>query len=225
MDASTGRTDDVCLVVTGGDPIAASALHGLPPRSCTIGVDSGVGHALALGLHVDLAVGDFDSLDRDVLAEAERTGTTVERHPAAKDATDLELGLDAAVDRGATRVSSSAATAAGSTTSSPTRWRSPRPATPGVVVEARMGRRPGVGGRPDAPCRVAGAPGDDRLPAPGRGVRPPGSPRPGLAYELRDGELGPGTTRGVSNEMTGASAAVRLTGGTLLVVVPGTGPS
>jgi thiamine pyrophosphokinase len=189
-----------------------------------IGADSGVATAVGPRLRVDLAIGDFDSLDPCVLAEVARAGAVVERHPVAKDATDLELALDAAVDRGATRVivvgghggrlDHLLANALALAAPAPRRAWSSRPAWGDARVWVA---------RPDAPCRVAGAPGDDRLPAPGRGVRPPGSPRPGLAYELRDGELGPGTTRGVSNEMTGASAAVRLTGGTLLVVVPGTG--
>ena len=61
-------------------------------------------HARALGLRVDLVVGDLDSVDAADLEAAVADGTEVERHPTAKDATDLELALDAAVARGATRV-------------------------------------------------------------------------------------------------------------------------
>jgi thiamine pyrophosphokinase len=42
----------------------------------------------------------------------------------------------------------------------------------------------------------------------------------GLRYPLRDEELAPGTTRGVSNELVGRSATVGLAAGTLLVVQP-----
>jgi len=62
-----------------------------------IAADRGADHALALGLHVDLAVGDFDSATPAALDELEAHGVRIERHPAAKDATDLELALRAAL--------------------------------------------------------------------------------------------------------------------------------
>ena len=220
MDASTGRTDDVCLVVTGGDPIADSALQGLPPRSCTIGVDSGVGHALALGLHVDLAVGDFDSLDRDVLAEAERTGTTVERHPAAKDATDLELGLDAAVRHGGRRVVVLGGHGGRLDHLLANALLLAAPRFAGVVVEARMGDARVSIARPGAPATVAAAVGATVSLLPVGGIAS-GVSTTGLAYPLAAEDLAPGTTRGVSNVVTDPDATVSLTGGTLLVVLPG----
>jgi thiamine pyrophosphokinase len=61
-----------------------------------IAADSGTDHALALGLRVDLAIGDFDSSTAP-LDELEAAGTRIERHPAEKDATDLELALRAAL--------------------------------------------------------------------------------------------------------------------------------
>ena len=220
MDTTLDRTDGVCLVVTGGDPIAASALEGLPPRSCVIGVDSGVGHALALGLHVDLAVGDFDSLDPDVLADAERSGTTVERHPAAKDATDLELGLDAAVRHGARRVVVLGGHGGrlDHLLANALLLASPRFA--GVVLEARMGSAGVSLARPGAPATVAAAVGSTASLLPVGGVAS-GVSTTGLAYPLDAEDLGPGTTRGVSNVLIEPCATVSLTGGTLLVVLPG----
>src|SRR5215471_6918224 len=89
----------VAVVCTGGGgaPPPASALAGIPAGAYVIGADSGVELAAALGLRVDLAVGDFDSVDAAALAAAEAAGARVERHPAAKDATDLELALHAAM--------------------------------------------------------------------------------------------------------------------------------
>src|SRR5690348_11873254 len=87
------------LVFAGGDrPVpfdrsaTATATSGI-----VIAADSGLEHARALGVPVDLVVGDLDSVDPAVLDAAIADGVTVERHPAAKDATDLELALDAAV--------------------------------------------------------------------------------------------------------------------------------
>ena len=62
-----------------------------------IAADGGVDRALALGLHVDVAIGDFDSVTAAGLAAVEAAGARIERHPTAKDATDLELALDAAL--------------------------------------------------------------------------------------------------------------------------------
>ena len=45
----------------------------------------------------------------------------------------------------------------------------------------------------------------------------------GLEYPLADEDLEPGTTRGVSNVMTGKDASVALAAGTLLVVQPDAG--
>lgn len=59
-----------------------------------VAADSGLHAAQALGIAVDLVVGDLDSVDPAELAAAQRTGTRVDRHPTDKDATDLELALD-----------------------------------------------------------------------------------------------------------------------------------
>ena len=81
-----------------------SAAPPLPDGATVIAADGGIDRALALGLHVDLAIGDFDSVSAAGLAAAEAAGARVERHPTAKDATDLELALDAAIALGPTRI-------------------------------------------------------------------------------------------------------------------------
>ena len=96
------------VVVTGGDRpdpalVAALGLPG-PGDRTVVAADSGVAHALDLGLGVDVAVGDFDSLAPAVLDRVRDAGATVDDHPAAKDATDIELALDTAVALGAERV-------------------------------------------------------------------------------------------------------------------------
>src|SRR4051812_23931915 len=91
------------LVIAGGDapaPIDA----GLAAAPLVIAADSGVGHALALGLTVDLVIGDLDSAAPDDVERAIAAGARVDRHPADKDATDLELALDAARELGATEI-------------------------------------------------------------------------------------------------------------------------
>lgn len=78
----------------GDDAVAV----GLPPPGRIVCADAGVTLALRLGLTIDAVVGDLDSVPADDLARAERAGATVERHPVAKDATDLALALAAAAE-------------------------------------------------------------------------------------------------------------------------------
>src|SRR5690242_1534049 len=92
------------IVLAGGDTVDAGLRAALPRPDSVIAADSGLERAPALGLRVELVVGDFDSVDTAALARAVRSGVEVERHPAAKDRTDLELAVIAAQQRGATRV-------------------------------------------------------------------------------------------------------------------------
>jgi thiamine pyrophosphokinase len=69
-----------------------------------IGVDGGARAAAALGLALDLIVGDFDTLRADEVDAFEAQGIRVLRSPHDKDATDTELALLAACDAGAVRV-------------------------------------------------------------------------------------------------------------------------
>ena len=68
----------------------------------TIAADGGMRHAAPLDLAPELWVGDFDGTAPDLLASYPHVER--ETHPAAKDATDGEIALDAALRRGATRL-------------------------------------------------------------------------------------------------------------------------
>lgn len=216
-DASPGLA---CIVVTGGDPVDRGVLDHLPGDALVIGVDSGIGHALGLDLHVDLAVGDFDSVDPAVLAAAEAAGARVERHPRAKDATDLELGLTAAVAAGATRVVVVGGHGGRLDHLLANALLLAAAAFEGVAVEAHMGTAWLVVARPGAVTTVAGDVGDvvSLLPVGGPAT---GVVTTGLAYPLAGEVLGAGSTRGASNELVAPEATVSLDGGSILVVKPG----
>lgn len=79
-----------------GCPPTDAFLDGLPAPDRVVCADSGVSFALALGLHVDLVVGDLDSVPAEDLRRAVAAGAEVQRHPSAKDHTDLELALGVA---------------------------------------------------------------------------------------------------------------------------------
>jgi thiamine pyrophosphokinase len=207
------------VVVSGGGPPAADAADGLAGADLVIAADRGLDHALALGLRVDIALGDMDSVSTDGLAAAVAEGTRVERHPAAKDQTDLELALDQALAAGAGRIVVLGEDAgrfdhlmAGALLLAHERYA-------GVNVEARLGANRVTVIRPTHPASLEGAPGDvvSLLPlhGPARGVT-----TERLLYPLADEDLPAGTTRGVSNEMVAESAQVSLRGGVLLALQP-----
>jgi len=89
------------LVLASADPgmIPAPPLHDL-----VIAADSGLDLAESLDLRADLVVGDMDSVSHDALQRAELHGTRITRHPMAKDETDLELAMVAAIEGGATSI-------------------------------------------------------------------------------------------------------------------------
>ena len=89
------------VVVAGGDPWSGPLPRIGPNITEIIAADSGVDLAIELGLAVSAVIGDMDSASPEALAEAERHGARIERHPEDKDATDLELAMDLACANGA----------------------------------------------------------------------------------------------------------------------------
>ncbi len=85
----------------GGAPPVPRALVELPHVDLVIAADSGLDVALDAGVAVDVLVGDLDSVTDQ---RVEAFDGEVVRFPADKDFTDLELALDCAVQRGASRI-------------------------------------------------------------------------------------------------------------------------
>ncbi len=90
---------------------------GLPPNDATldatrkiqnvnlvIAADSGLHTAQRLDVHVDVVIGDFDSVDATALARATSAHTQTIRHSADKDFTDLESALLFAADKKSERI-------------------------------------------------------------------------------------------------------------------------
>ncbi|GAB4475977.1 MAG: thiamine diphosphokinase [Anaerolineales bacterium] len=69
-----------------------------------IAADGGLRHCQALNLLPDILIGDFDSLTEEDVHRMEQSDVRVERFPARKDETDLELALRLAVKVGAEEV-------------------------------------------------------------------------------------------------------------------------
>jgi thiamine pyrophosphokinase len=212
----------VAVVIGGGGLPAVSVpnLGDLGDDPLVVAADAGLAGAHALGLAVDLVVGDMDSVDPALLAAAERAGTEVQRHPAAKDATDLDLALDAARARGADRLVVVTGTGDRFDHALAVALSLAAGRLAGAAVEAWIGPahlwvvrdRLAFGGQPGTLVSLIPAHG------PARGVT-----TTGLQYPLHGEDLGAGTTRGVSNVLLGREATVALEEGTLLVIAPGGG--
>jgi thiamine pyrophosphokinase len=191
----------------------------LPDDRFLIAADSGLDHARALGLHVDLVVGDLDSVSPDALADAEATGVSVERHPTAKDAIDTELAIEAALARGAGRIVVVGGGGDRLDQLLGGLFVLTHPMLRAAVVEAWIGAAYVRALQGPASADLDGPAGDyvSLLPVhgPADGV---GSD--GLRYPLRGETLHAGSSRGVSNEFVGSPACVSLERGSLLIVVP-----
>jgi thiamine pyrophosphokinase len=217
LPCDTPGVTDTVVVVAGGSAPGRRALETIPPGSPVIAADRGADHARALGLPIELAIGDFDSATPAVLDALAAEGTRVERHPADKDATDLELALGAALRMQPRRIL--------------------------VVggIEGRLDHLIGelvlLGSEDYAAVELDAILGEAAvhvirtertltgsegelislfaLNGPAAGIV-----TEGLAYPLRGETLVPGSSRGVSNEFAAPQARISLESGLLLAVRP-----
>lgn len=211
------RPEDV-VVLVGGDPVPVDLVPPLPDRAYVIAADSGLHLASEFGLPVHLVVGDLDSVEPGRLAEYEGAGVPVQRHPVAKDRTDLAIALDAAAALGPARVTllgghggrldhllGNALVLAADAY----RHLTLTALVAGATITVVRGRRV-----------LRGAAGDyvSLLPVhgPARGVT-----TDGLRFALHGEDLSPGSTRGISNQFLTDRASVQVEAGALLAVQPG----
>ena len=202
------------LVVTGG-PLPANQ-GPLPSADLIIAADGGADNAAALGLTVDLVIGDLDSVSSAAVARAKK----VERHPEDKDETDLELALSAAVAAGTGSVTvvgtlggrvdhalANLLVAAGD------RWANLR-------IDLRIDGAQAwvVRDHVEIVAQVG-----DVVSLLAVGGRATGVTTTGLAWPLANAEVKPGVGLGLSNRMAAPKAEVVVNDGTLLVIVDRTG--
>ena len=210
--------EEAVVVVAGGAPPPREAALGVPPGTTVIAADGGLENARVLGLTATTAIGDFDSVSPVALEAAAAAGVELVRHPEAKDATDLELALDAALELDPERIHVLAGDggrldhllAALLLLASPRYGSVPIDASFGPAhVHVVRGER-----------TLAGEPGEllslVALNGPAEGVT-----TEGLAYPLVGETLEPGSSRGVSNVFTADTATVRVDRGVLLAIRPG----
>lgn len=209
------RIDTAVVVAAGQGP---NSLDALPAEAFVVAADGGLERAHALGLAVDVVVGDLDSVSAEALERARHAGTRVVRHPRAKDATDLELALEEALAAGARRIVVVASGGGRLDHLVAIALQLGAPLLADAEVDALVG---------DALVHVVrsqrvlqGQPGETltllALGGPAEGVT-----TAGLEYPLHGETLQPGSTRGVSNVFAAGEASVSVTSGVLLAIRPG----
>ncbi len=202
------------VVIVDGDPPGPSVLDELPDDPWVVAVDGGLDHATRLGLTVDRVVGDMDSVSPEGLATIDPS--RLDPYPTDKDATDLELAMNAAAAV-AERVIVVGGTGGrlDHLIGNVTILCSDRYAAVDIEWVSNSGRAFVVRSHVD----LHGVPGQivSLLPMGGDAA---GVTTAGLRWPLEDARLRFGTSRGVSNEFTSPVARVSLRSGVLLVVQP-----
>ncbi len=104
LDGDEDDCSQHAIIVIGGHPPDRRVLGVLPARHSVICADSGLDHALRLGLDPAVVIGDMDSVDPSSLEAARSRGCNIHEYVPDKDFTDTELALEFAVERGFRRI-------------------------------------------------------------------------------------------------------------------------
>lgn len=204
------------VVLAGGDIVDPDVIEDLPHDGFNVAADSGLDQALALGLEVDLIVGDMDSVSAEALSAYR--DTPLELHPTDKDHTDLELALRAAIRMGVDRIiivggsggrldhflANALLVSSVDFAEVDVEW---------LTGDARLHVIHGTSRLHCAPGRTISL---LAVHGPARGIR-----TEGLKWELENEDLLPGATRGVSNIFEQPVATVSVRQGTLLAIMTG----
>jgi thiamine pyrophosphokinase len=210
-------TADHVVVFAGGDAPLRACLEGLAPADRVIAADSGLDHALELGVAAQVLIGDLDSVSAGGRQRALADGVEVIEHPAAKDQTDLELALGLALASRPRRITVVGGHGGRLDHLLANVGLLASPALAGIEVQALFGpakltvvrRRTTLGGRVGEVVSLLAFHG------PAHGVT-----TSGLRYPLRGETLEPGSPRGVSNELVAPLAVVDVAAGVLVAVQP-----
>ncbi len=203
------------FIFCGGGPSQVPVV--VPDDALVIAADVGLAEAERLGVEVELLVGDLDSVDAGSLERFERAGGEVRRYPEDKDATDLDIAIEAALVAGVGRV---VVVGGGGgrldhLIANALVMGSPRYAA--VEIDGVFG------GSQLHICRgrrqLAGTPGELisllALGGPARGVR-----SEGLRWPLEDAVLDAGSSLGVSNLFVEEQAMIEVADGVVLAIRP-----
>lgn len=189
----------------------------LSDNDYVIGVDSGAAASAFAGREPDLAIGDFDSIEPEALGRLRSSGVRMEVLPRAKDSTDLEAALALCEREGVERVTVTAVSG-GRVDHQLAVWGVlsrhaalqpviEEPGLRGWILDATSGRTSLSLVGPGATVSI--------IPTLG----PAGVSIDGFRFGNGAVELRALDDRGVSNEITGNTASVRVLSGTVAVLM------
>ena len=206
------------VVVVASGELAVSDAEWLTGAELVIAADGGTASLERLGRRPDVLVGDIDSAEASLVERLVASGTRVERHPIDKEASDTELAIEAAFGAGASKVFLLGAMGGDRLDHELANLLLlADPVMAGRDLRAVRGRtcvRALHGGHR---LLLEGAAGDlvTLLPVGGDAG---GVTTEGLRWALDAATLRMGRSRGLSNEVLGGTASVRIGQGTLLVI-------
>ncbi len=94
----------VLILVNGELHQSPTLLQLVKEADCIIAADGGARHCEVLQCLPDTLIGDLDSIPGKILKEFKTRDIEILQHPERKNATDLELAIDLAIKRGATKI-------------------------------------------------------------------------------------------------------------------------
>jgi thiamine pyrophosphokinase len=205
------------VVVASGDLDPMDTVW-LDRADLVLAADGGAGSLDRHGRRPDRLIGDLDSVDASLIERLAATGVVIDRFPLDKEASDTELAVEAALEAGATEVVLLGAFG-GSRIDHEL-------ATVLLLADPALAGRNVRAVRASAQARainggelliLGGAVGDtvSLLPVGGDVT---GVTTDGLRWPLEGATLRMGRSRGLSNEVSGLPASVRIELGSLLVV-------
>jgi thiamine pyrophosphokinase len=196
-----GRSDYLKSLISSSDWIVA--------------VDAGYRHLAALNLKPDLVIGDLDSLSEPDLQIIQAQKIPIQRFPPAKDETDLELAIDAALAHACNTIRIACANGGRLDQSLANIALLFRPDLADIDVRLEDGETEVFLIRSEA--IITGSPGDtiSLLPAEDRAG---GVVTDGLIYPLHSETLWHFQTRGISNVMQSSQARIQVRDGILVCV-------
>ena len=218
MTLRGSRPGEKAYIFLGGDFEPPQDWPARPgPADLVVGADGGGRHPSGLGWPIHVLAGDFDSLDEESIAALASGGTEIFRHPIAKDEMDFELALDLVQRRGFVDIDVLGALGGRWDMTFGNLFLPARPDFATLRVRFRHGPWNLFVVHGPAQFTVKGSQGDllSLLPL-GEDIR--GVSLSGCLYPLKRETLLVGRSRGLSNELTGASAGLSFDSGTLIVM-------
>ena len=207
------------VIVANGKPADPDAdRQQVPPGALVIAADGGADYCRRLGIVPDVIIGDMDSIDREPAETRDFENTQIIRHPARKDATDLELAVRLAIERGAGSLIILGALGGRWDMSLGSLFLPALPELAGIPVTLVDGRQEIVLLTGKTTAAFSGKPGDTLSLIP-IDENVSGVTLEGLEYPLANETLPLGSSRGVSNVLLDANASVSVESGTLICVL------